>query len=105
MTTLPTGAADNFVATRFYVDVHATDASSAAISCGDLNVKPPKPAKSAAMTFLKGASSERGRAELFQKGGDVTVWISLSGLTPGAHAVHLHVGSCGEPRRRRRQPR
>jgi Cu/Zn superoxide dismutase len=96
VTTVPTDAAENFVATRFYVDVHAADASSAAISCGDLNVKPPKPAKSAAVTFLKGASSERGRAELFQKGGDVTVWIRLGGLTPGAHAVHLHVGSCSE---------
>jgi Cu/Zn superoxide dismutase len=94
VTTVPTDAAANFVATGFSVDVHATDAGSAAISCGDLTVKPPKPAKSAAVTFLKGAASERGRAELFQRGADVTVWISLRGLTPGAHAVHLHVGSC-----------
>ena len=32
--------------------------------------------KSAAVTFLKGAGTERGRAELFQKGSDVTVWIT-----------------------------
>jgi hypothetical protein len=94
VTTVPTDAAANFVATGFSVDVHATDAGSAAISCGDVNVKPPKPPKSAAVTFLKGAATERGHAELFQKGADVTVWISLRGLTPGAHAVHLHVGSC-----------
>jgi Cu/Zn superoxide dismutase len=100
VTTVPTAAGANFVAMGFYVDVHATNATSAVISCGDLNVKPPKPPKiekSAAATFLKGAGSERGRAELVQKGSDVSVWISLSGLTPGAHAVHLHAGSCAVP--------
>ena len=95
VTTVPTDPLANFVATGYHLDVHATDAASTAISCGQLEVNPPKPVKSAAVTFLKGATSEHGRAELFQKGGDVTVWFSLGGLTPGAHAVHLHVGSCG----------
>ena len=27
----------------------------------------------------------------------MTVWIALKGLTPGAHAVHLHVGTCAAP--------
>ena len=66
------------------------------ISCGDVSVKADKPAKSAAFTWLKGASVH-GRAELFQSGSDVTVWISLSGLTPGLHAVHLHAGTCAVP--------
>jgi Cu/Zn superoxide dismutase len=97
VTTVPTATAANFVATGFYLDVHAGAATAAVISCGDLNVKPPKAEKSAAVTFLKGAGTERGHAELFQKGTDVSVWISLSGLTPGVHAVHLHAGTCKAP--------
>jgi Cu/Zn superoxide dismutase len=97
VTTVPTGPGANFVATGFYVDVHAGNATTAVISCGDLNAKPPKAEKSAAATFLKGANQEHGRAELIQKDSDVTVWISLSGLTPGAHAVHLHAGTCAVP--------
>ena len=50
--------------------------------------------KSAALTWLKGANGVHGRAEVFQKGSDVTVWISVSGLTTGPHAVHLHAGTC-----------
>jgi Cu/Zn superoxide dismutase len=93
VTTVPTGPTDNFVATGLYVDVHkgATGGDPAVIACGDVNVKSQK---SAAVTFLKGANHEHGRAELTQKGSDVTVWISISGLTPGPHAVHLHAGSC-----------
>jgi Cu/Zn superoxide dismutase len=96
VTTVPTGPTDNFAATGFYVDVHAgaTGGDPTVISCGDVSVKPEK---SAAVTFLKGANQEHGRAELSQKGNDVTVWISLSGLTPGAHAVHLHAGTCAVP--------
>jgi Cu/Zn superoxide dismutase len=99
VTTVPTAAAANFVANGFSVDVHAGPSAGATpvIACGDLNVKPPKPAKSAAVTWLKGTSGAHGHAELFQKGSDVSVWISLSGLTPGAHAVHLHVGTCAAP--------
>jgi Cu/Zn superoxide dismutase len=95
VTTVPTDAAANFVATGFYVDVHAGPSASVTpvISCGDVNVKPEK---SAAVTWLKGTTAH-GRAELFQKGSDVSVWISLKGLTPGAHAVHLHVGTCAAP--------
>jgi Cu/Zn superoxide dismutase len=96
VTTVPTDPAANFVASPFYVDVHAGANTAAVISCGDVNVKPDRPAKSVAFTWLKGATVH-GRAELFQKGSDVTVWISLSGLTPGPHAVHLHAGTCGMP--------
>jgi Cu/Zn superoxide dismutase len=93
VTTVPTGPTDNFVATGLYVDVHKgpTGGDLTEIACGDVNVKPQK---SAAVTFLRGANHEHGRAELVQKGSDVSVWISISGLTPGAHAVHLHAGSC-----------
>ncbi|HET6174451.1 MAG TPA: CHRD domain-containing protein [Gaiellales bacterium] len=99
VTTVPTDAAANFVANGFYVDVHAGPSASTTpvISCGDLSVKPPKADKSAAFTWLKGSSGAHGRAELFQKGSDVSVWISLSGLKPGAHAVHLHAGTCAAP--------
>jgi Cu/Zn superoxide dismutase len=96
VTTVPTSATANFVAPNFYVDVHAGPSASATpvISCGDLSIKPQK---SAAVTWLKGASGAHGRAEVFQKGTDVTVWVKLSGLTPGAHAVHLHAGTCAAP--------
>jgi Cu/Zn superoxide dismutase len=100
VTTVPTEAAANFVAAGFYVAVHAGNNTTALISCGDVTVKAPKPdkpAKSTAFTWLKGASPVHGRAELFQKGTDVTVWISISGLTPGPHAVHLHAGTCAAP--------
>jgi Cu/Zn superoxide dismutase len=99
VTTVPTAAAANFVAAGFYVAVHGGNNTTALISCGDVTVKadkPDKPAKSAAFAWLKGASVH-GRAELLQKGSDVTVWISLSGLTPGLHAVHLHAGTCAVP--------
>jgi Cu/Zn superoxide dismutase len=103
VTTVPTAAAANFVAAGFYVAVHAGNNTTALISCGDVTVKapkppkPPKPATSAAFTWLKGASGVHGRAELFQKGSDVTVWISVSGLAMGPHAVHLHLGTCAAP--------
>jgi Cu/Zn superoxide dismutase len=94
--TLPTAAGANYLAGGFSIDVHAGPSASATpvISCGDIAAKVPKVEKSAAKVFLKGAAAERGHAELVQKGGDVSVWIKLSGLTPGAHALHLHAGSC-----------
>ena len=96
VTTVPTDPAANFVAAGFYVAVHGGNNTTGLISCGDVSVKADKPAKSAAFTWLKGASVH-GRAELFQSGSDVTVWISLSGLTPGLHAVQLHAGTCAVP--------
>jgi Cu/Zn superoxide dismutase len=96
VTTVPTAPGANFVAPSYYVDVHAgpsTGPASAVISCGDLSIRPQK---SAAVTWLKG-STARGRAEVFQKGSDVTVWISLSGLTAGTHSVHIHAGACPAP--------
>ncbi len=100
VTTVPTDTAANFVATGFYVDVHAgpsVGGDTPVIACGDVNVKPEKSGKSFAATWLKGANHEHGRAQLIQKGSDVTVWISLSGLTPGAHAVQIHAGTCAAP--------
>ena len=55
-----------------------------------------KPIKAEAKAWLKG-TDVHGRAEVKQKGGDVTVWIALRGLTPGDHAVHLHAGTCAQP--------
>jgi Cu/Zn superoxide dismutase len=94
--TLPTAAGANYLAGGFYVDVHAGPSASdtPVISCGDIAVK----TKNAfAKAWLKGAGDEHGRAELAQKGSDVAVWVKLSGLTPGAHAVHLHAGTCAAP--------
>jgi Cu/Zn superoxide dismutase len=96
VTTLPTAADANFLAGGFSVDVHAGPSASPTpvITCGDVA---PKVEKSAAKAHLKGAGAEKGRAELLQKGSDVSVWIKLSGLTPGAHALQLHVGTCAAP--------
>jgi Cu/Zn superoxide dismutase len=94
--TVPTAAGADYLAGGFSIDVHAGPSASATpvISCGDIAAKIVKPEKIAAKAFLKGAASERGHAELVQNGSDVSVWIKLSGLTPGAHALHLHAGSC-----------
>jgi hypothetical protein len=100
VTTVPTGATDNFVAAGFYIAVYAPASTNPPIACGDLTVappKPPEPQKAAAFAFLKGDGQEHGRAELFQKEGAVTAWISISGLTGGVHAVELRDGSCKFP--------
>ncbi len=96
VTSVPTAAGASYFAGGFYVDVHAgaTGGDATVISCGDIAVKSPK---SAAKAWLKGAGDEHGRAELVQKGSDVSVWLKLSGLTPGAHGVQLHAGSCAAP--------
>ena len=93
---MPTAAGVDVAAGGYAIDVHAASSASAsaAITCGDIAVKTPK---SSAKAFLKGAAGERGHAELVQKGSDVTGWVKLTGLTPGAHAVQLHVGSCAAP--------
>jgi Cu/Zn superoxide dismutase len=97
VTTLPTAADANYLAGAFSVDVHAgptAAGATAVISCGDIAVKAHKVY---AKAWLKGAGNERGRAELVQKGTDVSAWVKLSGLTPGAHAVHIHSGTCAAP--------
>jgi Cu/Zn superoxide dismutase len=96
VTTVPTAAGANYLAGGYSIDVHAGPASApgAAISCGDL---PAKVAKAYAKAWLKGAAAERGQVELYQKGSDVRVWIKLRGLTPGAHALQIHAGSCAAP--------
>jgi Cu/Zn superoxide dismutase len=94
VTTLPTAAAANFVAAGYYINVHAADGTTPGITCGDVIVKTEK---SFAKTWLKGAGHEHGAALVEQKGSDVSVWLKLSGLTPGAHAVHIHAGTCAAP--------
>ncbi len=78
------------------VDVHAgpSGGDATVIACGDIKVKTQK---AAANARLKGANHERGRAELIQKGNDVSAWIKVSGLTPGLHAVAIHAGTCALP--------
>jgi hypothetical protein len=90
VTTLPTGLTDNYIANGFSVDVHAGDATTPAISCGDVVVKA---AKASSKAWLKGTTA-KGWAEAAQKGGDVTVWVSLRGLTPGVHGVQVRAGTC-----------
>ncbi len=98
LTSLPTAAGADYLAGGFSVDLHAGPSASATpvISCGDIAPK-VSVEKGAAKAWLKGAAEERGHAEVVQKGSDVSVWIKLRGLTPGAHALHLHAGSCATP--------
>ncbi|MDX6561327.1 MAG: hypothetical protein QOD65_1141 [Gaiellales bacterium] len=97
--TVPTAAGANYLAGGFAIDVHAGPSATATpvIACGDIAAQTPKVDKSAAKAFLKGAAAEQGRAEVVQNGSDVSVWIKLSGLTPGLHAVLLRAGSCAAP--------
>ena len=96
VTTVPTAAAANYIAAGYYLNVHAATGETAVIACGDVVPKPAPPVKAHAKAWLKGAGSV-GFAELVQKGSDVAVWIKLRGLTPGAHALQLHAGSCAVP--------
>jgi len=95
VTALPTATGANFVATGFSVDVHAGPSASATpvISCGDVTVKASKAFSKA---WIKGATA-KGHAEAVQKGSDVTVWVTVGGLTPGAHALNLIAGTCAAP--------
>jgi Cu/Zn superoxide dismutase len=91
VTTLPTPGV-SYVAGGFAVDVHSGPSSGATptIACGDVLAKP---LKAESRTRLEG-TDVTGFAAARQKGGDVTVWIALRGLTPGVHAVHIHAGPC-----------
>jgi hypothetical protein len=95
VTTLPTAAAADYVASGFSVDVHAGPSASpsAVISCGDVTVKA---AKTSSKAWLKGTTA-KGHAEAVQKGSDVTVWVTVRGLTPGVHAFNLLAGTCAAP--------
>jgi hypothetical protein len=92
VTTLPTGATDNYIANGFSIDVHAgpTGAATSVLSCGDVVVKA---AKATSKAWLKGTTA-KGWAEAAQKGSDVTVWVSLHGLTPGVHGLQVRAGTC-----------
>jgi Cu/Zn superoxide dismutase len=96
VTTVPTAAGANFLAGGYSVDVHAgpTGGNAAVLACGDIAAKV---AKSAAKASVKGANGEHGQAALTQKGTDVAAWVSLKGLTPGAHGLQLIAGSCAAP--------
>jgi hypothetical protein len=99
VTTLPTGPADNYIASGFSVDVHAgaSNVATPAISCGDVVVKAAKAhSKARSKAWLKGTTAS-GWAKAVQKGSDVTVRVSLRGVTPGVHALHLRVGTCAAP--------
>ena len=97
VTTLPTDAAANFVAANYYINVHAATAATEGIACGDITPKPVKPVRTFAKTWLKGAGKEHGAAVLAQNGSDVSVWVKLAGLAPGAHAVNIYSGTCAAP--------
>lgn len=97
VTTVPTDAAANFVAGGYYINVHAATGDTPGITCGDIVPKVVKTGKTAAKTHLKGAGGERGHAEVIQKGSDVSIWVKLGGLTPGAHALQLIAGTCAAP--------
>jgi Cu-Zn family superoxide dismutase len=52
----------------------------------------------AAGKLIDGAGKEVGTVELEQTASGVTVSVSVSGLTPGSHGIHLHaVGTCAGP--------
>jgi Cu/Zn superoxide dismutase len=89
VTTLPNTT--DYLSGGFYIDVHS---GATVISCGDITAKTPKAASEAR---LRGANHEHGRVELFQKGSDISGWIKVKGLTPGAHAVQIHAGTCAAP--------
>ena len=50
----------------------------------------------ASATLVDQAGTQVGKAHLMEKrDGDVVVSVSVEGLTPGAHGIHVHaVGSC-----------
>jgi hypothetical protein len=89
VTTLPTPGV-SYVAGGYAVDVHS---GASTIACGDVLANP---LKAESKTRLEG-TDVTGFAAARQKGGEVTVWIALRGLTPGVHAVHIHAGSCAAP--------
>jgi Cu/Zn superoxide dismutase len=89
VTTVPNTV--DYLTSGFYIDVQS---GATVLSCGDIKAKTPKTSSHA---HLKGAGKEHGRAELVQKGSDVSAWIKVSGLTAGAHAVQIHAGSCDVP--------
>ncbi|MCB5425237.1 superoxide dismutase family protein [Altererythrobacter sp. CC-YST694] len=51
-----------------------------------------------AATLLLADGTPAGKAQLFASGDQMSVEISLQGISPGVHAVHLHTtGSCEAP--------
>ena len=76
------------------------------ISCGDRQRQAARrPDKSAAFTFLKGAGSRAWPRRALPEGQRRDRLDQPQRPDPGAHAVHLHAGTCAAPRRCRRQPR
>jgi Cu-Zn family superoxide dismutase len=46
----------------------------------------------------RSGSSVKGQAEFLVSSGKVTMTVTLTGLTPGSHAIHLHEkGDCSDP--------
>ena len=75
VTTVPNSV--DYLAGGFYIDV---EYGGKVVACGDIKAKTPK---AASETRIKGANHERGRAELFQKGSDISGWIKIKGLDAG----------------------
>ena len=95
VTTVRTDPAANFVANGFYVAVHAGNQHGRLISCGDVTVKADKPDKSAAFTWLKGASVTAARSSCRRARRHRLDQPQRP--DPGPHAVHLHAGTCACP--------
>jgi hypothetical protein len=95
VTSLPTASGANFIATGYNVNVHAGPSATTTpvITCGDINVRPPK---SFAQAWIKGTPGH-GHAVLEQKGSNVFAQLKLAGLTPGAHGVTIVTGTCAAP--------
>ena len=57
-----------------------------------------KDAKAEAVLESRSGSTATGKVTFTQHGGTITMKVVVSGLTPGAHAIHLHdKGDCSAP--------
>lgn len=67
-------------------------------AAGDAKAPPPAPVSAKATLEPKSDSTVAGTVTLVQTGADVKVTISLTGASPGEHAVHIHEkGDCSAP--------
>ncbi len=59
---------------------------------------PPSPLRAEAVLEPRSDSGVTGKAEFALEGSTVTLSVSVAGLTPGEHAIHLHeFGDCSAP--------
>lgn len=70
--------------------------SVALASCGTVHDLPAKRIGGATLSLASGVPA--GTAQLLAQGDQVTLAVAVTGISPGAHGIHLHtVGSCGRP--------